>query len=139
MIWFWLIVIITVLSAAASIEGSIDDRRDIRSGHPSFDTLVSMTGIINRKFFLELFGEPDQNDCFDLPPDRISEIPTTWWTIVDHPALDLLCILLAITSPFVFLLDRNTGLALLISSAGFQTLGYAYATLMVFRVEKPEL
>ena len=69
MIWFWLIVILTVFGAAASIDGAIDDHRDIRSGHPSLDTLISMTGITNRKFFIELIGEPDEDDCFEVPAE----------------------------------------------------------------------
>jgi hypothetical protein len=134
-IWFWLIVILTVFGAAASIDGAIDDHRDIRSGHPSLDTLISMTGITNRKFFIELIGEPDEDDCFEVPAERVSDIPTTWWTIVDHPIFDLLCILIAIAAPFVFLLEMKIGLSLLGISAGFQSAGYSYAMLMVFRSE----
>lgn len=138
MIWFWLIVILTVFGAAGSIEGYFDDRRDLRSGRPSFDTLFSLTGIIDREFFIDLFGEPDEDDRFDVPPARASQIPTTWWTIVDHPLLDLLCIVIAIAAPFVFLLEKNVGLALLVVSAGSQLSGYCYAILMVLRSEKLE-
>jgi len=122
------------VSAAASIWGAIEDRRDIRTGHPSWETLLSYTGIWSRDKIIQILGEPDKMDRFVLPDGKIHELPVFWGTrLFDNTVADVMCIIFSIAAPIFWPQYRTVAISVLTAAAGLQTMGYAIATIVTYR------
>ncbi len=134
MIWLTTIAILAILAACGSIWGTIDDRRDIATGRPSFETLVSYTGVWSREVFVQLLGEPDAKDRFTLPAEKLRELPTSVWVrLFDSMLPDVLSIILSGAAPVFWLYNSTLAVALLILGAGIQVVGYGIAAIVTYR------
>lgn len=134
LIWLCVVSVLTVVAASASIWATIEDRREIRTGHPSFETLVSYTGIWRRDTFIQILGEPDTLDRFALPKERIRELPVSWWSLFfDSTASDVASIILSVAAPICWTPNRATAIAFLTAGAGTQAIGYAIAIIVTYR------
>ena len=134
MIWLCVVSVLTVVAASASIWATIEDRREIRTGRPSFETLVSYTGIWRRDTFIEVLGEPDTMDCFALPKDKIHELPVSWWyRFFDSTPADVTSMILSVAAPICWTQNRTMAIACVAAGAGAQAIGYAIATIVTYR------
>lgn len=134
LIWLCVVSIVTVVAASASIWATIEDRRDIGTGHPSFESLASYTGNWSRDTFIRILGEPDKSECFALPHDKIHELPISWSSrIFDSPFADILSIILAATSPFLWMKSGTAAFVVVSIAAGIQAIGYTIATIVTYR------
>jgi len=122
------------MAAAASIWGTIDDRRDLRVGHPTFESLASYTGVWNRDAFVRILGQPDENDRFVLPEDKIRMLPISRWArFFDSTLADVMSILLALGAPIIWTQNRAVAIGALATGAGLQGIGYIIATVVTYR------
>ena len=134
LIWLCAASVLTVVAAAASIWGTSDDHRDIKSGHPSFESLASYTGIWKRDVFIRILGEPDEMDRFALPNGKIHELPVSWATrFLDSPLTDVMSIILSVAAPIFWTQYTKTAIALLTVGAGIQAIGYSIAVIATYR------
>jgi len=134
LIWLTGIASLAILAACGSIWGTIDDRRDIATGRPSFATLVSYTGVWNREFFVQLLGEPDARDRFTLSPEKLRELPSSVWVrAFDNILSDVLSIMLSCAAPALWLYDSTVAVTSLALGAGIQVVGYGIAAIVTCR------
>jgi hypothetical protein len=134
LIWLTAIASLAILAACGSIWGTIDDRRDIATGRPSFETLVSYTGVWNHKVFVRLLGEPDTKDRFTLSTDKLRELPSSVWVrLFDNITSDVLSIMLSGAAPVLWLYNSTIAAASLALGAGIQVVGYGIAAIVTYR------
>jgi hypothetical protein len=114
--------------------GSFDDRRDIGTGNPSFETLASYTGIWRREVFIQLLGEPDEMDRFAMPSERVQDLPVSKWTrFFDSTLADVTSIILAVIAPMLWVQNGSMAIALLAVGASGQVIGYGLAAIVTYR------
>jgi hypothetical protein len=134
MLWICVASALTVIAASASLWGAIDDRRDMKTGHPSFESLASYTGVWDRETLVRILGAPDENDRFPLPPDQIRELPITRLTrLFDSTTADVMSILLAVVAPILWTQNRTLAIGAAATAAGLQAIGYAIAAVVTYR------
>ncbi len=132
----WIIVasIVVVLGAGASLIGSLDDRRDLATGRPSFDTIASLVGTWDRPTITKYLGEPDRDGRFSVTPEQVRMIPRTWWKrYFDRPWQDGLCMIGAIAAPFLWPVQQPAAIAIAVASLTYVLAGYLLAIVMTVR------
>jgi hypothetical protein len=134
LIWLTAIASLAIVAACGSIWGTIDDRRDIATGRPSFETLVSYTGVWNRGVFVQLLGEPNTKDRFALSTEQLRELPSSAWVrLFDNMLFDVLSIMLSGAAPVKWLYNSTMAVASLALGAGMQVAGYGIAAIVTYR------
>ena len=94
MAWLVAIAILIMLSSAYAIHCSIEMYAKLATEHPSFETLVTYTGIGQRDVFIELLGPPDEFGCFYVPADQLKNLPREkFHAFIESPYLECSCIL----------------------------------------------
>lgn len=122
------------MAAVASIWGTIDDRRDMKTGHPTFESLASYTGVWNRDAFVRILGQPDDNDRFVLPEEKIRMLPISRRArFFDSILADIMSILLALGAPILWTQNRTVAIGALAGGVGLQGIGYIFATVVTYR------
>lgn len=135
----WLIVGCVILAAASCLQliASRESRRDVASGHPSYDSVADITGLWDRRQLDELLGPRDENDRYTATAADIDRIPRTWWKqLFDSDAADYVCLLLAIVAPLVYRSSSEVAIALFAVPALYTLLGYQGAVSMVLGSER---
>ena len=77
--WIWLLIALTVVAAGFSVYGSLDTRRDLKTGAPSYASVVDYTGIGSPDKLEQLLGSPDENQRFAIPPGDAAKLPRRAW------------------------------------------------------------
>jgi hypothetical protein len=133
-IWLIVVAALVVLLSGASIYGSYDTWRDMRSGRPTFDSLADYTGIVDRAALERLAGRPGPDGRYDLPFERASALPQrAWKKVFDWPAWDLMTLLGAISAAAIALTgtERLLPVAILVPCAIYQVVSYVIAVIVV--------
>lgn len=134
MIWIVLIAVVVILAAGISIWGAIENYKDLVTQHPSFETLFSYTGIGERDVFINLFGKPDEFDCFYVPTYRLIDLPRNQWhRNIESPYLDMSCALAAGVSPLIWSTNPTLAFVLLAMAALIEVVGYIYGFVSIYR------
>ena len=134
MIWIIVASIAVSLSALASLWGTVEDRRDLATENPTLDTLVSHTGITDRNVFIELLGEPNELNRFEVPLSRLHDLPRAiWHRYFDNQWVDMMCVVFSVTAPVVWFGWPILAIILLSTAAMIQVFGYSVAAISFYR------
>ena len=142
MLWVIVASVALIVAAGCSIAASLDSRRDIAGGQPSFYSDADVTGIWSRAKLDQLLGPRNADDRYTATSEQVDAIPQTLCKrYFDNGVSDLACILLAGVSPFVYGSQTALSLGLLAVSAVYIVTGYVVAVVVVIRAgsgDKPE-
>ncbi len=95
---------------------------------------MSYTGIWNREVFNSLLGEPDSQGRYNLPHNKIYDLPRSMWTrYFDNIACDVSCIILSVTAPVAWQYNSTFGISLMVIAVITQVIGYAVAAIVTYR------
>ena len=134
---FWLaafIAAVVILAGSTSFLGSWQSRRDIASGRANYLSLSDRTGIWDRNKLADLFGEPDEDDCYTVSPAQAAELPTRLWQrFFDSMLLDLASIVGAAVSLWLVATGETGAFWLLTICSGYQLVSWAVIVWIVVK------
>ncbi len=136
MIWSAILIVslLVVLLAAASIWGTLDDERDLATGHPTWETIVSYTGHWHPAWIEDQLGVPDDEGRFTVSQELLQQLPIAHWKrVFDSTTSDIICGLAAVAAPIVWYVNPLTSIVLCIASFLFISIGYAWAGIVLYR------
>lgn len=126
--WIWTLIALVVLIAGFSIYGGLDTRRDLRSGSPSYASVVDFTGIGSPAEVKQLLGLPDESNRFRLSPADAAKLPRrTWVLMLDTIVGDCAVGGMAVAGGVVVQHNTFLGWGLVLAAAAYQAVGYLIA------------
>lgn len=132
--WIWLFIALTVVAAGCSIYGSLDTRRDFKTGQPSYASVVDYTGIGSPDELERLLGSPDENQRFAISPGDAAKLPRRAWVgLLDSIVGDCLAGALSVAGGIVARHSPVWGWGLVLTAAAYLTFGYCLAVWVVLR------
>lgn len=136
MAWMILGGLVVGAGAVFSLIASRNSRRDVASGHPTYESVADLTGVWDRSQLDERLGPRDHLDRYTATAAEVDQIPRAWWKLLlDTDAGDVFCLLMTIAAPLAYHSFPNAGLALLAAAATYCIAGYLTAIVFVVRSE----
>lgn len=121
-----------------SIYSSLDTRRDLLSGSPSYTSIVDYTGIASPTEIEQLLGPPNENQQFALSATDAARLPRRIWVrCFDSLTADIAVAMAGMSGGFLSSQSVFVGWGLVLAAAMYQILGYSIA-LWVF-IQHPQL
>lgn len=134
MLWFLLAAGLVIIMAGASLQSSRNSHSDIKTGHPSFESIADVTGIWNRQELDEQFGPRDSQGRYRATPKETGRIAKpAWKRWLDSPAGDWIALGTALAAPLIYRLHSTSAVVLLSGTAAYLFAGYVAAAIVVIR------
>ncbi len=134
MLSFFMLSAIVLVAAGASLVASRDTRRDLATGHPTFDSVADATGIWSRSRLDDLVGQRDEDDRYTVSAEMVYSIPMTWWKHwFDSDIADIGCIVLTLIGATQIRLHPPIAWSLVAVPAAYIVIGYVGGVLVVVR------
>ncbi len=130
----WVVATLVVLAAAASLWGSYDTRRDIRTGRPQYESLADFTGVWDRDELARLCGPPDSEDRYHVDAGTVQRLPQKWWVrCFDSIIMDCMSVAAAFAAMWLHFIEHPVSRWLVAIAAAYQAVSWLMAVVAVAR------
>jgi len=133
MLWILISSVLVLIGALGSIWARFDAKRDLASGHPTFDTLGWVTGRWDHEYFVQNLGEPDSSGRFSATADQVHQLATARFRFFDHPVFDWFCMLAAIFAPILWYIHSLSACVLALLNFSLMCAAYAWAARITYK------